>query len=49
MADEFRRKIGKKLNMKEVNVVNWLHNSNITKHQWVKAEREKIEESNSKE
>lgn len=49
MADEFRKKISKKLNMKEVNVINWLHNSQITKNQWVKAEREKIEENNTKE
>ena len=49
MAEEFRKKISNKIDMKEVNVVNWLYNSHITKNQWIKAEREKLEENSIKE
>lgn len=41
--------MGSKMNMKKIDVINWLYSSNLNKDQWVRSEQDKIEEAVDKQ
>ena len=49
MSKEYRKRISQKYKMKTMNIVEWLHNSNIPKEQWIRNENDKIFQNSIRE